>query len=148
MKKLVFIFLVVTGSLTFAKDEKKAIVSLLVDDYFKNQSPFNDECRSPGMDCVDAVCNNLGTLGCDDRSEIDEVLKMCRGNFDGECIRVACKHLGSLGCDDRSEIQEVARACVGNFGGECVNAVCRRLGQLGCDDRSEIIDVINKCAGN
>lgn len=132
---------------------KSLNVSQLVDDYFKQQqqgqlSRLHDECRAPGMGCLDVVCNNLGTYGCDDKSEIDDVLKMCRGNFDGECIRVACRAVGTYGCDDRSEVREIARACVGNIGGECVAAICKRLGQYGCDDRSEILEVINKCAGN
>ncbi len=149
MKKIILMFVIIVGSVAFAEDVKNPIVSLLVDEYFKNhKSPFHEECRVPGVGCIDAVCNYLGARGCDEKNEIDEVLKMCRGNFDGECLDVACKNLGTFGCNDVNEVQEIARACVGNFGGECVFTVCQRLGSFGCDERSEVIDVINKCAGN
>ncbi len=103
-------------------------VSSFVNEYFgqKNFTPAHESC-SPTTDCTDVVCNRLGQFGCDDKSEIDEVLLWCRGNYGGNCIEVSCKFLGQFGCDDRSEVQEIARACVGNFGGDCITSVCGRL---------------------
>lgn len=146
MRKIIFILLVALGSIAFAGPNLTP--SHIVDEYFRtHQSPLHDECRVPGLGCVDVACKYLGARGCDEKNEVDEVLKMCRGNFDGDCLDVACKQLGTFGCDGHNEVQEIARACVGNFGGECVFTVCQRLSPFGCDERSEVIDVVNKCAG-
>jgi hypothetical protein len=145
MRILVALLVVISGVVSFAKDNQ---VQKFVDEYYKSKGlNFHGECQRTG-DCVSAVCNGLGSSGCDDRWEVDEVLQWCRGNYDGDCVATSCRFLGSSGCDDRWEVQEIARACVGNMGGGCVQAVCSRLGDSGCDDRWEILDVIKKCAGN
>jgi len=126
-------------------------VSLYVNDYFnkKNFTPIlEDECKDRVTDCVASACDRLGTYGCDERYEVNEILVWCRGNYDGGCIKAACGFLGTYGCDERYEIKEIVRACVGNFGGDCVTSVCARLGTYGCDERYEVVDVITKCSGN
>ncbi len=146
----IFISLIFTfGGLVHAKEvtAHSLKVSQIVDEFY-NARKSHDECRTPGVDCLDTVCKLLGTYGCDDRSEVEEALKWCRGNFDGDCIATACKYISPYGCDDRSEVQAMARACIGNLGGSCIDAVCKRLGTYGCDDRSEVLDVIKQCAGN
>ncbi len=123
-------------------------IQALVEEYYAGRNPFlMDEQCYPKNDCVDVVCENLGSLGCDDSNEVDEVLRMCRGQYDGDCIRVSCRLLGSFDCDDRREVSDIAGWCVGNRGGYCVESVCERLGSFGCDDPHEIKSVAQKCAG-
>ena len=101
-----------------------------------------------GSKCADVACEKLGHFGCDDFSEIEDVNRACRGNFDSACLESACTKLGRFGCDEMKEIQAVARACVGNYDTSCFDSVCSRLGHFGCDEVTEVEKVLRSCAGN
>ncbi len=103
--------------------------------------------QGSSSECVDFACQKLGAFGCDDLSEIKQVGKACRGNFDSECIEFMCKKLGAFGCDDMNEIERVGKACVGNFGSGCISSVCSKLGAFGCDDMNEVEEVAKTCGG-
>ena len=106
-------------------------------------------CRDPkAPSCLDAVCEKLGTVGCDSLDEVKAVGVACRGNIDGDCVSFACGKLGNFGCDSLDEASKVARACVGNYDISCVDHVCKRLGTFGCDSNEEITEVLKSCAGN
>lgn len=106
------------------------------------------DCHPPtSPTCLDAACLKLGSFGCDDISEVQEIGRACRGNYNGICLNEACDKLGSFGCDDKIEVQTVARACVGNTDTTCFQSVCKRLGSFGCDNLKEVEDVLRSCSG-
>ncbi len=109
----------------------------------------DDDCDRPRdtQACVDAACAKLGTWGCDEQSEVTEVLRACRGNRDGACLTVVCAKLGNWGCDELSEIKQVAAACQNNDGGRCIEVACGKLGNWGCDELGEVTKVSAACAG-
>lgn len=163
--KLNFMFiaamLFATSVLAAQAEVKSAPISELVDQYYQQKSLvtqyhslFTKQSHPPigcqpsdSPTCFDSACNQLGSQGCDDISEIQAVSRACRGNYNGVCINAACRKLGPFGCDDISEIESVARACVGSVDSECLDSVCKRLGQFGCDDISEIETVLRTCSG-
>ncbi len=102
--------------------------------------------HSPGG-CVEAACTRLGSLGCNDQSEVLGVARACQGNFDGSCVNAVCDKLGSLGCNDMSEALAVATACKSSSG-SCVTEACARVGSLGCNDLSEATAVATACQHN
>lgn len=109
----------------------------------------HDDCNRPGdtQACVDAACSKLGTWGCDEQSEVTEVLRACRGNRDGACLSTVCAKLGNWGCDELSEIKQVAASCQNNDGARCIEVACGKLGTWGCDEMSEVTQVSAACAG-
>jgi hypothetical protein len=133
-------------------DHKSLSVHKLVDQYYlkKDQRHYTPMNCPPNnrQSCVDAACDQLGSFGCNEITEIQEVGKACRGNYDGHCLKVICERLGPFDCNELSEIQKVARACVGNYDTSCLDSVCERLGPFGCDEISEVQEVLKTCAGN
>lgn len=109
----------------------------------------DDDCNRPHdpQACVDAACAKLGSWGCDEQSEVTEVLRACRGNRDASCLNTVCGKLGSWGCDELSEIKQVAAACQNNDGSRCIEVACAKLGSWGCDELSEVTKVSAACAG-
>ncbi len=143
---------------TFAANKTfKSQVNQLVDQYYTNQvlqklsinrSNIEDHnCVPSKPECLDVVCNRLGSFGCDSTNDIIAVSKACRGNVNGLCVDELCSRLGSFGCDSISEATRVAQACIGNDDAACVNSVCTRLGSFGCDSISEVETVAKSCAG-
>ncbi|WP_413289361.1 hypothetical protein [Bdellovibrio sp. HCB337] len=145
--------------LAWSAPAKKLTVQQLVDQYYQQKEmkaklfssvssrpPIN--CNPSGPSCTDVACEKLGHFGCDDMSEIQDVGRACRGNYDGTCVAAACEKLGHFGCDEITEITSVGRACVGNYDTSCLDSVCNRLGHFGCDEVSEIDQVLRSCAGN
>ena len=139
-------------------DQKK--LDALVNDYaiskhLKQKSAFENlqlrnhpDCH-PGEgqgNCIDAVCEKLGSYNCDSQSEINEVARACRG-VDGSCIQATCSRLGTYNCDSISEIREVAASCQNVYDSRCVDVVCEYLGSYNCDSISEIKEVGAMCRG-
>lgn len=97
-------------------------------------------------ECIDVACNKLGTYGCDQQSEVSEVIAACRG-VDADCVEASCGYLGTYGCDQMSEIVAVANNCRQIFDGRCMEVVCTKLGTYGCDQLSEVQQVGAICKG-
>jgi hypothetical protein len=148
---------------SYAAESKTLSIARLVDQYYAKKETKNLSSKlfgkplvrppincnpEPARSCTDVVCDRLGQFGCDDISEIQQVGRLCRGNYDGNCIESVCDKLGQFGCDDMNEVQAVGRACVGNYDTSCFESVCQRLGQFGCDDMNEVEEVLRTCAGN
>ena len=110
--------------------------------------PHCDPHNPPGgtSECVDIACTKLGSYGCDQMSEINQVTAACRG-VNGDCLEAACAKLGSYGCDQMSEIEQVGAVCRSVFDSECMEVVCSKLGSYGCDQMSEIQQVGQMCRG-
>lgn len=107
-----------------------------------------DRCRPPsGRGCFKTACSNLGAFECDDDNEIDQLLRACRGNYDGDCITKSITFMHKFEYDDLEEMVTLANSCRGVFDLECVDFMCERLGSFGCDDLEEIASVNKKCAG-
>jgi hypothetical protein len=96
--------------------------------------------------CIDIVCEKLGSFGCDQQSEITAVAAACRG-VDPTCVESTCNRLGSFGCDQMSEITDVTNTCRQVFDGRCMDVACDHLGTFGCDQMSEIKQVAALCKG-
>lgn len=121
------------------------------------ESLKREDFRPPGCDphhppqspneCIDVVCNHLGSFGCDQQSEINQVADTCRG-VDGGCINSVCSRLGNFGCDQMSEIKQVGTMCAGRVDSGCIENVCQRLGNFGCDQMSELEQVTKSCGGH
>jgi hypothetical protein len=109
----------------------------------------DDDCNRPGdtQACVDVSCALLGHWGCDEQTEVTQVLRACRGNRDGACVSKVCEKLGHWGCDEMTEIEQVATACQYNDGGACIDVACNKLGHWGCDEVTEVVQVTAACAG-
>jgi hypothetical protein len=110
----------------------------------------DDDCDRPGntQACVDVACAKLGNWGCDEQSEVTQVLRACRGNRDGGCVEKVCAKLGSWGCDEMREIESVATSCQHQRGGACVDVACGKLGNWGCDELTEATQVATACQGS
>lgn len=107
----------------------------------------DQEEEDRGPSCSEAACQFLGSMGCNEISEIEQVGRACRGNVNGRCISSTCARLGSMGCNEMSEIEQVATVCRGNFGGRCMDTVCNLLGSMGCNEISEIQRAGVACKG-
>ncbi len=107
----------------------------------------NPHHRPPNVnECIDVACDQLGSYGCDQQSEIDQVVSLCRG-VDGDCVAATCRRLGSYGCDQMSELQQVSRVCNNIYDGRCIDVVCDKLGSYGCDQMTEMNQVSAICSG-
>ncbi len=102
-----------------------------------------DRCDEPHESCLNAVCSRMSSHRCDDRSEVDRVLEICRG-VDGNCITQSCQRMSSYQCDDFDEVAQIARACP-RAGYNCVESICSKMSSYQCDDRAEVVRVINIC---
>lgn len=96
--------------------------------------------------CIDTVCNKLGSFGCDQPSEINDVTLACRG-VDASCVESVCAKVGPFDCDQMSEIQTVTNMCRSLFDTRCMDVVCDYLGDFGCDQMSEVNQVSVMCKG-
>ena len=147
-----------TASVVDAKKIDSLVLSYLLN---KNQQKSNlfeslsSSRRPPHCDphnppnsseCLDVVCDKLGTYGCDTQSEISQVTLACRG-VDSDCVSASCSYLGTYGCDTISEIQQVTNTCRDVFDGRCMEVACNKLGTYGCDTMSEIQQVGALCKG-
>src|SRR5207253_3107501 len=88
-------------------------------------------------DCLDYICNHLGSFGCNTKERVTEVANQCR-NVSATCIRSVCSRLGTLNCNDREEYFDVARVCRGVYDGRCIDFICSKLSSFDCNDISEI----------
>ena len=107
----------------------------------------DDEQSGPSGGCVDAVCQKLGTYGCDSQSEIGAVAAICSNQYNESCLTAACSRLGTYGCDSLDEIKAVAGVCENVRSTGCVDQVCQRLGTYGCDSMTEISSAAQACSG-
>lgn len=94
--------------------------------------------------CVEAICSQLSSFDCDERSELLDITRQCR-NVKGECIRSVCSKVSRFSCDDRSELYSVAEMCRGLLQVGCIDYVCSRLSKFECDDLSELREIANQC---
>lgn len=171
-----FAFLTLVSASAFAAAPQNLSIQELVDQYYAQKEvssqkhlQLRTESKSLGFkafevrpqrrgprdcqpddsgNCTDVVCDKLGTFGCNEMSEINEVNRICRGNYGGDCINAACNALGTFGCNEMSEVSTVGRACVGNYDTGCFTSTCSRLGTFGCNEMSEVEQVLRSCAGN
>lgn len=94
--------------------------------------------------CIEAICNRLSRLECNDRDELLEITRQCR-NVKGECIDTICSRVSRLECDNKDELHGVADMCRGLFDVSCIEYVCSRLSRLDCDDLSELREIAYQC---
>lgn len=146
-----------------AAAKKKAAIQTLVDQFYFNKSTQGVEAlvaksnraissfevceEKPDIgSCITAACAKLPSHYCDDKSDLQEISKMCQNNVDGSCITAACAKLPASYCDDKDDIAEIAKGCAGQ-NGSCLKAACDHLPSHYCDDKSDIKDITTMCSG-
>jgi len=100
--------------------------------------------RRPEL-CVKEACKQVGSLRCNEKSEITRARKYCRLNYSGACLQVACYLVGGLKCNSHDEVQQLALACSDNYDGQCVRLTCKQLGRLACNSIPEVVEVAVSC---
>jgi hypothetical protein len=139
------------NSASFAEVSHNGLeIDSLISEYYQAKYDNKDQSDCPpdlGR-CADKVCDLMGSFACRTRSDLDEVLVKCRGNFGASCISTACSKLGHFGCDTKDEVFNITNACRGNINGSCLKYVCNRLGHFDCDTAEEITPILRRCAGN
>lgn len=128
--------------------EKSARSALgLMTPAFPHRPPHcDDDGPTRHTDCLETVCEKLGSFGCDTSGEVNDVATLCRG-VSASCVSNVCEKLGSFGCDTINEARDVADICRDVFNGDCMREVCGRLGSFGCDTMSEVRQVGGICRG-
>ena len=114
--------------------------------FTRPRPPECDEDQNrPDTSCIDLVCNRMPSHYCDDQSEIDRVIGICRGVNRPSCIKDMCDKMPSHYCDDYSELERVSGMCRGHVSGQCVTIVCSKMPSHYCDDYSELERVGRMC---
>lgn len=129
-----------------SKDSFESDLNKSLFGFSKSRSDDNQCDDEPkGPDCVDVVCEKLGTYGCDTLKEIQEVGNICRGVRKPSCITSLCSKMSAYSCDSLKELERVASSCRGRVSRKCVDLVCDKLETYGCDTITELERVGSLC---
>ncbi len=109
-------------------------------------------CPPPGqpepgqnINCMETICEKIGSWNCDSQSEISAVAAVCSDQYNGACIDNTCSKIGSWNCDSLSEIKTIANTCKGIYNPSCIDNICSKIGSWNCDSLSEIQTITATC---
>ena len=110
-----------------------------IDNYCESRPRFRKSC-------IDFVCEQLGSFGCDQDSEIFQVAAACNGVRGTRCLEESVSRMfSSFYVDQLSEIKPIIESCK-NQDGQCTKYICDRLSSFACDSVEEIVQINKRCA--
>ena len=107
----------------------------------------DEDGQHGGQTCRDAVCARIGSIYCNELSELEAVGRVCRGHYNGACVENVCDRIGSIYCNELSEMEGVMAVCRGTRGTSCLDKVCSMIGSIYCNELSEVRAVGEVCRG-
>lgn len=123
-----------------------AILNNQIKEELKNP-PLPDRCL-PSEDtssCIKSVCSYMPSYKCDEVSELQEIAKVCKDNFNGQCVSYSCSKMAGYKCDDLPEISLIASSCQHVYGSACQNIFTSRLPTYLYDDTEEWVLINTSC---
>lgn len=109
--------------------------------------PLPDRCLPPDdtSSCIKSVCSRMPSHKCDELSELQEVAKVCKNNFNGQCVDYSCSRVASFKCDELEEIGLIASSCQYVYGNACQNLYTTRVSTFKYDDVEEWVTINSSC---
>ncbi len=109
--------------------------------------PLPDRClpTDDTSSCIKSVCSRMPSYKCDDLSELQNVAKVCKNNFNGQCVDFSCGKMAGFKCDEIEEIGLIASSCQFVYGNACQYLYTSRIPNFKADDVDEWVAINSSC---